>query len=688
VNTPESIYHERCAHFGQLRDLHSRRSNRNANISLVLITAALVCFGIGLWRESWLWFGVAGGLAVGFVISFVHHGFVDRRYRRYNELWSINDEGLKRLRRDWAGLPTRDVRLAATDHPYAADLDLFGHASLYHLIGTPSSPAGQNTLRDWMLSPAAPEIARERQAAVAELAPLIEFRDELGLRGRLMGATQPNYEGFLRWAEGESWLLQRPWLIWLTRVLGVVVTVTLIPQLAMQVFYPAWLALAGINLALTFTLGRRVDAIIDQVAARQSVFQAYAEMFHHITTQSFSAAELRRLQQDLSAAGIPADRQMRRLGRLMPLSDIRRWMFFFPIQIVTLWNFHLLWLLERWQRAAGAHALVWLDAMGRMEALAALSALAHDHPEWVFPEFTTKVQGQGSGGRDRGDGETRRTEDGGRRAADDGQTRVTRSQGDRATGRQGARETEGIWRMDNLQSPISNLQSSTPHLTAKSLGHPLLAPEVCVRNDMELGPQGTFLLVTGSNMSGKSTLLRSIGMNVVLAQMGGPVCATRLSLPPMMPATSMRVADSLSQGVSYFMAELQRLKMVVDTLRRAQEDGRRVPLFLLDEILQGTNTAERRIAARAIILHLIEQGALGAVSTHDLTLAESPEMQRAAVPVYFTETFIRGSDGPLMRFDYTLRPGIAPSTNALVLVHQVLGLGTDALVGSDGSESS
>jgi hypothetical protein len=692
------IYHERCAHFGRLRDMFNRRSNRNANISLALIAAALICFGIGLWRESLAWFGAAGVLTLGFVISFVHHGLVDRRHRRYSELWSINDEGLKRLRRDWAGLPAREVPPAPADHPYAADLDVIGHGSLYHLIGTPSSPAGQNTLREWMLFPAAPEVARDRQAAVAELAPLVEFRDELGLRGRLMGATQPNYEAFLRWAEGESWLLRRPWLVWLTRVLGLVVTLTLIPQLGTQVFYPAWLALAGVNLVLTLTVGRRIDVIIDQAAARQSVFQAYAEMFQHITTQSFAAGTLKQLQTDLSAAGISADRQMRLLGRMMPLSDIRRWMFFFPIQVITLWNFHVLWMLERRQRAAGPHARVWLTAMGRMEALAALSALAHDHPDWVFPKFMSGVRSQESGVRSQ--------------ALD----REARSQGDTEIGRHGDSEQSPISKpltalrksrqspttdheqltTDDGPSPISNLQQQTTddeqflisnpqsptdcRLIAESLGHPLLAPEVCVRNDVELGPQGTFLLVTGSNMSGKSTLLRAIGLNVVLAQMGAPVCAARLLLPPMAPATSMRVTDSLSQGVSYFMAELRRLKMVVDTLRQAQDAGDRVPLFLLDEILQGTNTAERQIAARYIILHLIEQGALGAVSTHDLTLAESPEMQRAAVPVYFTETFTPGPEGPLMQFDYTLRPGIAPSTNALVLVHQVLGPGAGDFV--------
>ena len=192
-------------------------------------------------------------------------------------------------------------------------------------------------------------------------------------------------------------------------------------------------------------------------------------------------------------------------------------------------------------------------------------------------------------------------------------------------------------------------------------------------NDVQVGPPGTFLLVTGSNMSGKSTLLRALGVNVVLAQAGGPVCATAMSLPPLVVRSSIRVQDSLERGVSYFMAELQRLKEVVDAAEQVREAGAGTLLFLLDEILHGTNTAERQIAARRVILHLVAQGAIGAVSTHDLTLAQGGEIAAAGQPVHFTEDFQEGPDGPLMTFDYRLRPGLAPSTNALKLM-EIVGL--------------
>ena len=231
-------------------------------------------------------------------------------------------------------------------------------------------------------------------------------------------------------------------------------------------------------------------------------------------------------------------------------------------------------------------------------------------------------------------------------------------------------------RHDHPDWVFPTLALNTDALRAEHLGHPLLPDDARVRNDVAVGPPGTFLLVTGSNMSGKSTLLRAIGVNTVLAQAGGPVCAEGMVLPPVALWTSVRVQDSLERGVSFFMAELQRLKLVVDAATRARQTGGPPVLYLLDEILQGTNTAERSIAARRIITYLVEQGAIGAVSTHDLALADDPRLAPAAVSVHFTDTVGEGPDAPPMSFDYRLRPGVATTTNALRLM-RLIGLELD-----------
>jgi DNA mismatch repair ATPase MutS len=167
-------------------------------------------------------------------------------------------------------------------------------------------------------------------------------------------------------------------------------------------------------------------------------------------------------------------------------------------------------------------------------------------------------------------------------------------------------------------------------------------------------------------MSGKSTLLRAIGLNVVLAQAGGCVCAVRMRLPGCDLQTSIRVQDSLELGLSYFMAALARLKGVVDAAEYPR-DGR-VLLYLLDEILQGTNSAERGIAVRAVARHLLDAGAIGAMTTHDLTVAGEQPLKSSAVLVHFTEIV---DEHGRMVFDYRLREGLATSRNALRLMQMI-----------------
>jgi hypothetical protein len=197
-------------------------------------------------------------------------------------------------------------------------------------------------------------------------------------------------------------------------------------------------------------------------------------------------------------------------------------------------------------------------------------------------------------------------------------------------------------------------------LDARGLGHPLIAPELRVDNDLRLDGPKSALIVTGSNMAGKSTLLRAVGLNTALALGGGPVCAKALRLPPLRLRASMRIDDSLQQGASYFHAELQKLRSVVDDAETAPP-----VLFLLDELLRGTNARARHLGARAVLLHLLERDAMGLVATHDVALSalerEYPERIHNA---HFTDVVVEGE----MRFDYALRPGVVRTSNALRLL--------------------
>jgi hypothetical protein len=600
---PLAIYAARRDEFARERDALAARWNRVANLRLLAFIAAIAC---AIWavRAALPPIGVlAAILLIVFLVLVRHHAQLGAARRQAEELRAINEEAGWRLRRDWARLPLRSTRRAAAGHPFAGDLDLFGPASLSHLLYPGGTRPGEATLHDWLLTPADPATIRARQGAVAELAPRIDLRDRLQMVGRVAAGASPDPEPFLRWAEGEPWLIRRPALIWAARLFPIAFWVALILWLAGVVTFPFYTLFFFANALLAFGLNGQISARLVALMGQEGAFRRYAASFGVLDGARFPDPTLARLEADLSAAGISAYRQMGRLERLCRLIIPPSALSNAIMQSLFLWNVHVLAALEGWQVAAGERARRWLGALGEVEALAALAGLAHAQPGWAFPVVAT----------------------------------------------------------------------GEPTIAATALGHPLLADGARVGNDLVVGPAGSFVLVTGSNMSGKSTLLRSLGLNEVLAGAGGPVCAGSFRTPPVALWTSMRIQDSLAQGISYYMAELQRLKAIVDAAGATRGDGGRTMLYLLDEILQGTNTAERQIAARRIIGHLVRQGALGAVSTHDLDLADAPEIAATTRPIYFTEEFAVGPEGPTMRFDYQVRPGIATSTNALTLM-QIVGL--------------
>ncbi|BCA56299.1 putative DNA mismatch repair protein, MutS family [Nitrospira sp. KM1] len=203
--------------------------------------------------------------------------------------------------------------------------------------------------------------------------------------------------------------------------------------------------------------------------------------------------------------------------------------------------------------------------------------------------------------------------------------------------------------------PVS---SQSPGLSASHLGHPLIAPGVRVTNEVQLSGRGTIQLITGSNMSGKSTFLRTIGINLCLAQAGAPVCADRFIWSWSRPACCIRVNDSLDAGLSFFYAEVKRLKAILDETRRENVSP---VLFLIDEIFKGTNNRERLIGSRAYIKSLSTGNGFGLVSTHDLELTDLDKEIPSLTNAHFQETVAAGA----LAFDYRLRPGPCPTTNAL-----------------------
>jgi DNA mismatch repair ATPase MutS len=352
---------------------------------------------------------------------------------------------------------------------------------------------------------------------------------------------------------------------------------------------------------------RRLESDLAGVTGGTPALRSLGPKLRLVERTDWEAEFLRDAARRLDVSDEPAHRRLERLGRLVDIVESRRNLFYQAANPLFLLDAHLGVALDRWRATSGGHVVAWSAALGEVDAVSALACLAHDHPDWTFPE--------------------------------------------------------------NVEAS----EPTGPVLRARGLGHPLLDPRECVRNDVEVGPPGTFLLVTGSNMSGKSTLLRAIGANVVLASAGGPVCAESLELPPIRLHTSMTVNDSLEDGVSRFMAELLRVRSIVGAAREPSEAP---VLYLLDELLQGTNTAERRVAAQAILRHLLDAGAVGALTTHDLTLHEAPDLAPRARAWHFRESVEEGGGETRLDFDYRLRSGLATTRNALKLLEAV-GLGRE-----------
>ena len=216
---------------------------------------------------------------------------------------------------------------------------------------------------------------------------------------------------------------------------------------------------------------------------------------------------------------------------------------------------------------------------------------------------------------------------------------------------------------ENAGDPFPEVVDGPVRYEGAGLGHPLLPVDRCVRNDLALGGDVRLLVVSGSNMSGKSTLLRTVGVNAVLALAGAPVRAHRLLLTPLALGATLRVQDSLLAGRSRFAAEIARVRRLLDATQ-----GSLPLLFLLDELFHGTNSHDRVVGAEALLRRLLAGGAIGLVTTHDLALAElTGRLGPGVQNVHFVDEFREGA----MHFDYRLRPGVVPHSNALALMRAV-----------------
>ena len=593
MNNSGSEYEKRAKEYQKQGEEQASRLNRISNFRLL---TALIGFGgfLYLYFHKQETAGIAVFLSalLLFLYLVVRHNRLKREKDRIDILRKINEDSLKRLNGEWRTLEDTGKEYQDPEHDFSEDLDVFGRNSLFQWMNTAKTFAGRNALKKLLTDPPKkPEEIRERQAVAKELAGLLDWRQQLQAEALLSADKFQDPRPFYEWVRQRSPQYHRPAVRWLVQSLPPVLILLFTAAFVFPAF-PFFIPYLFLLLQMGLTAYHYTERkqILDVVAPFLGNIKTERAMLEKIEDQEFHSAYLKKLQQGLrNEQGETACRQIKGLERIMDRTAVRHSQLYWLINILFLWDYQSMVVLEKWKEQSGDRIRDWIEALGEMEALCSLAVLYYDHPDWAVP----KIYGD-----------------------------------DRSL------------------------------LFAAEAGHPLL-PEDRVCNDIDRMKSGQVFLITGSNMSGKSTLLRTVGINLVLAYAGAPVCAKEFHCTVFDLYTSMRVRDDLEGRISSFYAELLRIKRMIEAAKRGEP-----VFFLLDEIFKGTNSRDRHTGARILIKLLSSEGAVGFVSTHDVELGDLEKEDSRIRNYHFREYYREGK----LFFDYKLRKGVSNTRNAVYLM--------------------
>lgn len=544
--------------------------------------------------------------AMVFLALFVSRDRLRRRSEMHLRAIQYFERGLARLEGNWAGAGESGIRYLDPAHPYAQDLDLFGKGSLFELLCSARTPMGQDTLTQWLLEPAPPETIRERQEAIAELAGRVDLREDIAVLAENARAGV-NSEALFAWGEREPLLVPSPFrfVAWGLSVLGATAVVAFVTYLLAQfgIFQLPEKMLAALEL---YFLSMSIVYSPVLLRFKRRTDRIISEVEKASSDLGLIAEVLRRLEaEQFASAHLAALRReldakgQPPSGRIASLNRLMELVDSRRNGVVRFIGILLLWDLHLSYAIEG-----WRGISGPVLR------------PWL-----------------------------------------------NAVGEIEALSSLAGYCYEHPSDVFPLFTAESPCLNAIGIGHPLLDEKRVVRNDVRLDANLRLFVVSGSNMSGKSTLLRTLGINAVLAQAGAPVRAKRLVLSPLAVAASIHIVDSLDDGVSRFYAEILRLRQIVNLTA-----GLLPVFFLIDEFLHGTNSHDRRIGAEALVTSLLERGAIGLITTHDLALADiAAKAETRATNIHFEDRI----EGDRIRFDYQLRPGVVQNSNAIELMRSV-----------------
>ena len=563
---------------------------------LILFIVGAICT-VALYKMEW--YQAGNGALTAFVGLFLivagYHNRLESRLHRLRLWKQIKLVHLARLRLDWPHIPPRPSS-APEQHPYAKDLDLVGPHSLLHLLDTTVSSHGQARLVSWLLEqPPEPDQWLLRRRLVQELIPRSLFRDRLGLEARLIGEQEINGQRL------EAVLHHAVGFPHLTTILAIqtlLAAATIgLGLCALLNWLPNYWMWSFAVYALLYLQTDQGEELLEHAVGVHFELEKLGAVLGFIERHARPGhAALADLWAPLLVPGVNPPQLVRQAARTLHAISVKAHpVIHLIVNAVCPWDLWFTYRLRRIQAQVTAHLPTWMDRLAEVEAASALATFAALHPSYRWPDPPTTD---------------------------------------------------------------SRRNGAQARLAAKGLAHPLIPERHRVPNDLALETLGTVLLLTGSNMSGKSTFLRTLGINLCLAQAGAPVCASQFEWTWVRLACCIRVDDSLEAGLSFFYAEVKRLKSLLD----AATDRSRAPvLFLIDEIFKGTNNRERLIGSRSYITALSQGNGFGLVTTHDLELTDLEKTVPGLRNAHFQETVAAGA----LQFDYKLRPGPCPTTNAL-----------------------
>ena len=590
---PAAVYARRLAGLNATQSAEQKRERLLGYSKLAVAALTILYLLLALHYQHILGF-ITVPIGVFLVLGVLQEKHI-RRLRFRSRAINFFERGIARIEDRWRGTGESGDRFLDPAHPYARDLDLFGKASLFELLCTARTRAGEETLAAWVLAPAPVGEILARQQAVRELQPRVGFRAKLFSLGESVRlGVHP--QALAAWGERKP-IFASVATRAITRILSLLWMMSLISWAAWGLADVA-AAMTVLNLAWAHQLYRRLDEAADALEKATDGLEVLAGVLALLEKEDFHAPMLQALQASIRREGVPPSAAIRKLARIVEYESSRHNPALRLLDVVTFFSAQLVFIAERWQLEFGPSIRGWLKAVGELEALTALAGYAFEHPTDVLPEFVASSEDQ-----------------------------------------------------------------PTPLFDAEGMAHPLLPADKAIRNDLKLGDGLQLLILSGPNMAGKSTFIRSVGVNAVLAQCGAPVRAARFRLSPLMVAASICVLDSLSGGVSRFYAEIHRVKLISDLA-----DAEVPVLFLLDELLSGTNSHDRLAGSEFIVRSLMDRNAIGMVSTHDLALTRiSAAMPGRAVNRHFEDRY---ADGELI-FDYTLKEGVVQTSNALELMRSI-----------------